>query len=294
MCVLGLDVVPSSAWSLGVSSSRVPPCVASHCPGRAVAVMDERSREAAEKALERAAKRAKDYSKERQRQGKKEINPNTYNVAYSAIILFTLNDLAKNAAFTEWIADGLPTDAVPVQAVGGPLVLVAYALFQLAFSFGTATSTPLRLAVTQLGVTEPPFSSALIDESRPGDYLCSSCGAKLFDASAKYDSGSGWPSFWRTHSGGVVYKKEPLGGRMEVRCQACNGHLGHVFSDGPDINPEWGSVPATDPGGSDAAFELNDPTVYPRFCINGAALEFQETGAERMTEAAKADRDNLA
>jgi len=248
--------------------------------------MDAESRKQAEEALERAAQRTKDYNREKAKQGPL-INPQTYNVAYTAIILVSLNDLRKNEAVGVWLADGAALDAVPYRALGATALLSAYALFQLLFSFGTGTSTPFRLAVTKLKVTEPPFSSALNDETRAGDYLCSSCGAKLFDSSAKFDSGSGWPAFWRTHDGGLRYEKELLGGRMEVKCAKCAGHLGHVFSDGPDVG-EGDVVPANDPGGAEAAFALSDATVHPRFCVNGAALEFRvrEESAEEGEPAA--------
>jgi len=223
----------------------------------------------AEAALDRMQQRMKSYNRE---QKGPSINPNTYNVLYGAIIAFTLNDLRQNADVLAWLGAGAALDAVPFRALGASTLLMAYALFQLAFSFGTGTSTPFRQAVLKLGVTEPPFSSALNDEKRRGEYRCASCDVALFDSEAKYDSGSGWPAFWRTSDGGLEYSKE-LGGRMEVKCSKCSGHLGHVFSDGPDVR-EGDMVPDTDPGGAAAAFAMNDETVHPRFCINGAALSF--------------------
>lgn len=220
-------------------------------------------------AIERMQQRAKSYNREKKGPS---INPNTYNVLYGAIIAFTLNDLRQNADVLQWLSGGAALDAVPFSALGASTLLMAYALFQLAFSFGTGTSTPFRQAVLKLGVTEPPFSSALNDEKRRGEYRCASCDVTLFDSEAKYDSGSGWPAFWRTNDGGVEYSKE-FGGRMEVKCAKCSGHLGHVFSDGPDVQLD-DVVPDTDPGGTAAAFAMNDETVHPRFCINGAALSF--------------------
>lgn len=256
------------------------------CGRAAVARMDgrggrgEESRDAANAAaaLERAQERAKGYNADRRRAGRKDIPPQTYNILFSLIIVLTLKDLAANEAVASWLAEGGPPP--PVGALGAPALLIAYAIFQLAFSFGTgAARDPLRLAVTKLRVTEPPFSSALNAETRDGRYACASCGATLFDSRAKFDSGSGWPAFWRTYDGRVTYERELLGGRMEVCCERCGAHLGHVFSDGPAATPE-DVVPPTDPGGAQAVFELNDPTVRPRFCVNGAALAFEPTADE--------------
>ncbi|KAL1518968.1 hypothetical protein AB1Y20_003238 [Prymnesium parvum] len=234
----------------------------------------EDKRKDAEAALARMQQRMRSYSREA-RPRPLALDPRAYTLGYSAIIAVTLHDLRDNAEVQAWLSAGAAADAIPLGALSGGAVLIAFALFQLAFQLGTGSAVPFRLAVMRLGLTEPPFSSPLNDETREGSYLCSSCGAKLFDSAAKYDSGSGWPSFWRTYDGGVVYRKELLGGKMEVRCQACDGHLGHVFSDGPSIQPGE-EVPPSDPGGANASFTLNDDTVHPRFCINGCALKFEE------------------
>lgn len=90
------------------------------------------------------------------------------------------------------------------------------------------TYNPLRLAVLKLGFTELRWTSPLNYEKRGGQYNCANCGTHLFDAGGKYDSGSGWPSFFRTAEGNVSLYRE-WDGRIECRCGKCEGHLGHVF-----------------------------------------------------------------
>lgn len=135
------------------------------------------------------------------------------------------------------------------------------------------TWNPLRLAVLKAGFTEPMWSSPLNREKREGVYSCAFCGTVLFDSSSKYDSGSGWPSFWRSiREGSIDYRRE-LDGRLECRCGKCKSHLGHVFPDGPkDTDPSINfplveSMPASDP-------KPVSSQRLPRFCVNGASLTF--------------------
>jgi peptide-methionine (R)-S-oxide reductase len=100
--------------------------------------------------------------------------------------------------------------------------------------------------------TERPFSSPLDEEKRRGTYTCAGCDLPLFSSKTKYDSGSGWPSFWQPLPDAVTTHADNslLMVRTEVRCSRCDGHLGHVFDDGPK------------------------PTGL-RYCMNGVALRFK-------------------
>ncbi|GAN70926.1 MAG: peptide-methionine (R)-S-oxide reductase MsrB [Acetobacter syzygii] len=100
--------------------------------------------------------------------------------------------------------------------------------------------------------TEYPGSSPLNGEKRQGTYHCAACGTLLFRSTAKYESGSGWPSFWAAEPEGVATRRDTSHGmvRQEVHCAECGGHLGHVFPDGP-------------------------PPTGLRYCMNGLALDFR-------------------
>ncbi|GKY97869.1 hypothetical protein MPSEU_000744900 [Mayamaea pseudoterrestris] len=136
----------------------------------------------------------------------------------------------------------------------------------------TQTRNPLRLAVLRLGLTEPMGTSPFNYGTYDGSFNCAYCGNTLFDSKAKYDSGSGWPSFWRSVDEGAIHYERDLD-RLECQCGNCKSHLGHVFLDGPKPTRVETSVllgsPSTDPRGQSFSAPL------PRFCVNGAALKFE-------------------
>lgn len=136
------------------------------------------------------------------------------------------------------------------------------------------TFNPLRLMVLRLGFTEPAWTSPLNYQKKDSTYACAYCGHDLFDSDHKYDSGSGWPSYWRTIEEGALEYKMEFDGRLECRCGKCSSHLGHVFLDGPkqDSVPEYflNNSPESDPRGR------SENSRLPRFCINGASLRVKE------------------
>lgn len=115
--------------------------------------------------------------------------------------------------------------------------------------------TPEQYRVLRERATEVPFSGKLLHNDKTGDYVCGACGSVVFTSETKFDSGSGWPSFYDVaNTKAVRLAEDDSRGmkRVEVLCATCGSHLGHVFNDAPD-----------------------QPTGM-RFCINSAALDFHE------------------
>lgn len=106
--------------------------------------------------------------------------------------------------------------------------------------------------------TESPFCGGLLDNKKQGTYVCRLCSLPLFKSDAKFDSGTGWPSFFQSYAPAHIrYLTDSAYGmtRTEIRCARCDSHLGHVFPDGP-------------------------PPTGRRYCMNGVAMEFFEEGSE--------------
>ena len=115
--------------------------------------------------------------------------------------------------------------------------------------------TPEQYKILREKGTEHPFTGELLENKDSGMYVCAACGAELFSSDTKYDSGSGWPSFWESVNPDAVelHDDSSFGmQRTEVVCANCGGHLGHVFSDGP-----------------------SDKTGQ-RYCINSVSLDFKK------------------
>jgi peptide-methionine (R)-S-oxide reductase len=114
-----------------------------------------------------------------------------------------------------------------------------------------ALLTPAQYQVLRKEGTERAFTSPLDHETRPGVFACAACNLDLFSSDSKFDSGTGWPSFWKPLPNAVAQRTDASlwMERQEVHCRRCGGHLGHVFDDGP-------------------------PPTGLRYCMNGVALKF--------------------
>ena len=116
---------------------------------------------------------------------------------------------------------------------------------------------PMQYRVARHAETEHAFSGKYWDHTGSGKYLCVGCGTPLFESDTKFDAGCGWPSYWAPINSQVVERVRDVSHgmvRVEVRCNQCGSHLGHVFEDGPEPSGE-------------------------RFCINSAAIDFKPSPA---------------
>ncbi|MDO8650087.1 MAG: peptide-methionine (R)-S-oxide reductase MsrB [Candidatus Berkelbacteria bacterium] len=114
--------------------------------------------------------------------------------------------------------------------------------------------TPEQYDILRLKGTEAPFTGQYVDHHEDGMYVCAACGKSLFNSATKFDSGSGWPSFWDVASKGNVdthTDNSPGMSRIEVTCANCGSHLGHLFGDGPSNK------------------------TGQRYCINSCSLDFK-------------------
>ncbi len=120
------------------------------------------------------------------------------------------------------------------------------------------TLDPQQYKVLRKKATEPPFTGNLLHNKEKGIYVCAGCGMELFSSDSKYDSGSGWPSFWAALAKDKITEipDRTLGmERVEIVCKNCGGHLGHLFDDGPQ------------------------PTGM-RYCVNSLSLGFKKKDAK--------------
>lgn len=151
---------------------------------------------------------------------------------------------------------GMSLVSLGALAIGGGLRQVAFAAEAFEVTHTDAEWQKLltldQYAVLRQKATEPPESSPLNAETRPGLYACAGCALPLFSSTTKYDPGEGWPSFWAPLPRAVITEEDHSYGnnRTEVLCRRCGGHLGHVFPDGPK------------------------PTGL-RYCIDGVAMVFR-------------------
>jgi peptide-methionine (R)-S-oxide reductase len=152
----------------------------------------------------------------------------------------------KKRKFIKWLTFGLLFPFAPLKAIAKEIEKVIKSNTEW-----KKILTSDQYYILRREGTEPPYTSPLDDEKREGDYLCAGCKTPLFNSSMKYDSGTGWPSFFEHYPNVIATKLDfkLLLPRTEYHCAVCEGHHGHVFNDGP-------------------------PPAGKRYCNNGASLIF--------------------
>ncbi|HEY6258140.1 MAG TPA: peptide-methionine (R)-S-oxide reductase MsrB [Xanthobacteraceae bacterium] len=157
-----------------------------------------------------------------------------------------------------WAGAGALAIFIAERIFARPTVSQAAESFAVAHSDAEwrAMLTPAQYSVLRLEGTERAFSSPLDHEKRSGTFACAGCDQPLFSSETKYDSRTGWPSFWQPLDGAIGTSEDTFLAmkRTEVHCSRCGGHLGHVFNDGP-------------------------PPTGLRYCMNGIAMTFRPASA---------------
>jgi len=164
--------------------------------------------------------------------------------------------LTRRYAF--WAGAGALAMLIANRIFGAPSASRAAESFEITHSDAEWRSllTPAQYSVLRLEGTERAFSSPLDHELRSGIFACAGCDLPLYSSTTKYDSGTGWPSFWQPLDNAIGTADDTFLAmkRTEVHCRRCGGHLGHVFNDGP-------------------------PPTGLRYCMNGVAMTFRPTSA---------------